>query len=214
MADASPYETITIFISFICCSPVTWWPSATVPWSACCPGRYCQTCPLRQLWWKPPYNPRKAIIRSAIIPGWGRAYNKIPETSARLWCARYNKQPSSSVTSANIRMQRARVYPWPPMEPFERWTDQTTLLCSQRPTGTHKSVFLQTRFGKCRLLRALFPRIQGLNVADAAVDAHLKSFDVSDNSVCSSKPFYHPATGSTGLNLVFNLGQAKGNSTH
>ena len=25
---------------------------------------------------KPPYNPRKAIIRSAIIPGWGQAYNK------------------------------------------------------------------------------------------------------------------------------------------
>ncbi|MBL0255265.1 MAG: hypothetical protein IPQ27_09985 [Chitinophagaceae bacterium] len=47
----------------------------------------------------------------------------------------------------------------------------------------------------------------GVNVADAAVDAHLKTFDVSDDLSLQIKPGYSPMAGTNGISLVLKLGR-------
>lgn len=49
----------------------------------------------------------------------------------------------------------------------------------------------------------------GLNVADAAVDAHLKTFDVTDNLSLQFKAGYSPMAKTNGVSLYLNLGQSK-----
>ena len=45
----------------------------------------------------------------------------------------------------------------------------------------------------------------GLNVVDAAVDAHLKMFDVNDNLSLHIKPGYSPLANTNGLSLVLRI---------
>jgi hypothetical protein len=45
----------------------------------------------------------------------------------------------------------------------------------------------------------------GINVVDATVDAHLKSFDVSDNISFRVKPGYDPNANTAGISLVFTF---------
>lgn len=52
----------------------------------------------------------------------------------------------------------------------------------------------------------------GLNIVDAAVDGHLKSFDVSENLTMQVNPYIQPALGNGGIQLVFNLGNNKKNT--
>ena len=47
----------------------------------------------------------------------------------------------------------------------------------------------------------------GLNVADAAVDAHLKTFDVSNDLSLQIKAGYSPMARTSGMSLVLNLGR-------
>ena len=49
----------------------------------------------------------------------------------------------------------------------------------------------------------------GLNVVDAAVDAHLKTFDVGDNLSLQIKPGYSPMANTNGISLVLNIGKRK-----
>lgn len=46
----------------------------------------------------------------------------------------------------------------------------------------------------------------GLNVVDAAVDAHLKTFDVSNDLSLEIKPGYSPMAQTNGISLVVNIG--------
>jgi hypothetical protein len=46
-----------------------------------------------------------------------------------------------------------------------------------------------------------------LNVADAAVDAHLKTFDVSDDLSLRIKPGFSPLARTTGISLVLAIGK-------
>ena len=50
-----------------------------------------------------------------------------------------------------------------------------------------------------------FVLVWGLNVADAAVDAHLKSFDVSDDLSIQFKAGYSPMARTNGLSLVMTI---------
>ncbi len=53
----------------------------------------------------------------------------------------------------------------------------------------------------------LFIVMWGLNVVDATVDAHLKSFDVSPGLSLKIKPGHSEMAGTNGLSLVLNLGR-------
>ena len=45
----------------------------------------------------------------------------------------------------------------------------------------------------------------GLNVVDAAVDAHLKAFDISPDLSLKIKPNYNPLAKAAGVSFVFNF---------
>ena len=47
----------------------------------------------------------------------------------------------------------------------------------------------------------------GLNVADAAVDAHLKTFDVSNDLSLQLKPGYSQLANTNGISLVLKIGK-------
>jgi hypothetical protein len=49
----------------------------------------------------------------------------------------------------------------------------------------------------------------GLNVMDATVDAHLKTFDVNDDLSLHLKTGYSPIANTHGISLVLPLGKSK-----
>ena len=51
----------------------------------------------------------------------------------------------------------------------------------------------------------VFILLWGLNVVDAAVDAHLMSFDVSPDLSLRLKPGYSPMAGTNGISLVLSI---------
>ncbi|MBK8497171.1 MAG: hypothetical protein IPL50_20850 [Chitinophagaceae bacterium] len=53
----------------------------------------------------------------------------------------------------------------------------------------------------------IFILFWGLNVVDATVDAHLKTFDVSDDLSLQIKPVYSQLANTNGISLVLNIGK-------
>jgi hypothetical protein len=53
----------------------------------------------------------------------------------------------------------------------------------------------------------VFLLLWGLNVVDATVDAHLRSFDVSPDLSLQFKPGYSEMAGTSGLSLVLRIGK-------
>ena len=126
------------------------------------------------------FNPRKAIIRSAIIPGWGQATNKkywkIPIVYGALGTTGYlffrnfgqykDARAAYRLITDNDPGNDSQI-----KEPYYSVRSQP-----QRILFFKNSV--RQNMDYCVLF---FIGIWGLNVADAAVDAHLKNFDISDD---------------------------------
>lgn len=52
-----------------------------------------------------------------------------------------------------------------------------------------------------------FILVWGLNVVDAAVDGHLRDFNISDDLSIQLKPGYMPIANTTGIGIVLNIGK-------
>ena len=138
---------------------------------------------------------RKAVIRSAILPGWGQIYNK-----------KYWKLPlvyGALGVTAYIFLDNIQVYK------DSRFAYKAKYQAS-KPNATAadsvlyfriKEEYLPYSLESLRQNRDQFRRyidysvlffvfFWGLNVVDAAVDAHLKSFDVSDDLSLRIRPGY------------------------
>lgn len=151
------------------------------------------------------HSPRKAIIRSAILPGWGQIYNKkywkLPLVYGALgttayvfidnistyrelrfaYRARFEATPQGGGDSTNFRKLASR-YTVIPMESIRNGRDQFR------------------RYIDYSVLFFVF--FWGLNVVDAAVDGHLKSFDVSPELSLRIKPGYSEMAGTKGISIV------------
>jgi hypothetical protein len=155
------------------------------------------------------YEPRKAAIYSAIVPGLGQIYNKkywkVPIVYAAVGIPIYtffdNKRwynrtryALAVVTSPN----------------FPNNTDSIDNVHSQlQPLvkGGQASSILNYRneFRKNMDYSILFTLLfWGLNVVDATVDAHLKGFNVNDNLTMQVKPVIL-STQSIGVSVVFKF---------
>ena len=158
------------------------------------------------------HSPKKAAIRSAIIPGWGQIYNK-----------RYWKLPiiygalgiSGSVFVYNLKNYRDF-----------RFTYKAMYEAQPRPDGNGGTIpgdstnyrlirpeFLALGINAVRTYRDEFRRnidysvlffvvLWGLNVVDATVDAHLRTFDVTPDLGFRFKFGRSEMAGTTGLSLV------------
>jgi hypothetical protein len=160
------------------------------------------------------YNPGKAAIRSAILPGWGQAYNKkywkIPivygalGTTAAIfffnlqtykdtrlaYTIKYNMSLPTATAADSARFDEIPVY----LQPIS-----TGSLRAYRDSY-RRDIDYSILF---------FVLFWGLNVVDAAVDAHLKSFDVSPDLSLRFKPGYSPMANTTGMSFVVHIGQKK-----
>jgi hypothetical protein len=152
------------------------------------------------------YNPSKAALRSAIIPGWGQVYNK-----------KYWKVPiiyGGLGISAGVFFYNLQTYQDTRMAYTIRVTEDTARYDEipdyLQPISTESLRYYRDSYRQAMDYSILiFLLVWGLNVVDAAVDAHLKGFDVSPDLSLKFKPYYSPGAGTTGLTMVMNIGKTK-----
>ena len=153
------------------------------------------------------HSPRKAIIRSAIIPGWGQIYNKkywkLPLVYGALGATAY-------VFFDNLQVYRDSRFAYKAKYkaslPADRGRDSTDyfkvkpeyLVYSLESLRANRNQF--RKYIDYSVLFFVF--FWGLNVVDAAVDAHLKSFDVSPDLSFKIKPGYSEMAGTKGISLI------------
>lgn len=150
------------------------------------------------------FNPHTATIRSAILPGLGQIYNK-----------KYWKVPivyGALGTTAAIYLYNINTY---------RALRQAYIYITDKDTSN--DVLIDRRFSNLsptaiRSYRDSFRQnidyavlffllFWGLNVVDAAVDAHLKAFDVNDNLSLQIKPGHSSMANTNGISLILNIGK-------
>ncbi len=159
---------------------------------------------------KPKHNHRLATKRSALIPGWGQAYNKeywkIPVVYGALAIPTvtffYNNTWYKRTKTAYDLVFKASA-------PGATIDDTTNLQNIDPRLKGFSLSSLQTfrnSFRKDRDYSVLwFVVVWGLNVVDATVFGHLKNFDVSDDLSMQVNPMINPINNSKGISLVFNL---------
>lgn len=148
------------------------------------------------------FNPRTATIRSAILPGWGQAYNKkywkIPIVYGALGVSAgvffFNLKTYRQLRDAVILRQDTI-----PGNDSEIAPDLQQL-------NTSSLIFYRNAYRQNIDYSVLaFLVIWGLNVVDATVDAHLKAFDVSPDLTMKIRPQFRFETGTASLGLVFGF---------
>ncbi len=146
------------------------------------------------------HNPKIATFRSAVIPGWGQAYNKkywkIPIVYGALgstaYIFAYNLKTYKSLKQAYIYLRDT--FPDNDALIEERFQQLSPESIRSYRTSFRQNIDYSVLF---------FLLFWGLNVVDATVDAHLKSFDVSNDISIKLKPTISNAM--PGLSLVFTL---------
>ena len=152
------------------------------------------------------YNPRIATYRSAILPGWGQVTNKkywkVPIVYAALGITTYiffdNIKTYNDARRAYanaIDGDQTNNYLVP--QPYFTIIDQPERIKTFR-NQVRQNIDYTVLF---------FIIFWGLNVVDATVDAHLKTFDVSDDLSLQVKPGYSQLAGTSGISLVLNIGR-------
>ncbi len=155
------------------------------------------------------HSPKKAAIRSAILPGLGQIYNKkywkLPIIYGALGtCAgvfffnlgSYQDTKFAYRVKYNMRVNRTDSALFPRIK--------RTL----QPLSEESLRFYRNQYRRDIDYSALiFLLLWGLNVVDASVDAHLKSFDVSPDLSLQFKPGYSDIAKTNGLSLVLKIGK-------
>ncbi len=154
------------------------------------------------------YNPGIAIRRSAILPGWGqytnKKYWKIPLVYAGIGIPVYLftknlKQYKEAKSAFNLATDGDPSNDNLIVEPYYSVRMQPDKIRVFR-NAVRQNVDYSVLF---------FIIFWGLNVADAAVDANLKTFDVSDDLSLQLKGGYSPLANTNGVSIVLNIRKRK-----
>lgn len=153
--------------------------------------------------------PRKVALRSAILPGWGQATNKkywkIPIVYAALGITSYVFFDNIGVYREYRFAYAARIKA---QAPAYDSTDYNTLDQLYKVISPESIRAGRDEFRKYIDYSVLvFVLFWGLNVVDAAVDGHLKSFDISPDLSMKIKPVINPYLRTAGVGLVFTIGK-------
>jgi len=155
------------------------------------------------------HSPQRAAVLSACVPGLGQIYNKkywkLPIVYAGLGtCAGfffYNVNEYNDARKAYQNKLDGNPFNDNDMPAKFRPVDPESV--RQYRNGVRQYVdYSVLAFFVC----------WGLNVVDAAVDAHLKSFDLGDNLSMHINPYMQPANGSSGIQILFDFGRKKNQS--
>jgi hypothetical protein len=155
------------------------------------------------------HSPGKAALRSAILPGLGQIYNK-----------KYWKLPivygglgiTGAIFARNLRLYRETRFAFRVKYNMRVYHTDSALASQIKPNlvplGEESLKFYRGQFRRDIDYSALiFLLLWGLNVVDAAVDAHLKPFDVSPDLSIQFRPGHSEMAGTNGLSLVFRIGK-------
>ncbi|MGC4034683.1 MAG: DUF5683 domain-containing protein [Chitinophagaceae bacterium] len=163
------------------------------------------------------YVPRKAAIRSAILPGWGQVYNKkywkLPIVYGALGVTAYiffnNLSTYKELKTAYAVKYALSINPYNTagIVPYPYAMPDSSAYFKLGPQ------FQVASLGSLRQNRDEFRKnidysvlvfilFWGLNVVDATVDAHLKGFDVSPDLSFKIRPYIAPTGNSFGISLV------------
>jgi hypothetical protein len=155
------------------------------------------------------HSPKKAALRSAILPGLGQIYNKkywkLPIIYGALGTCTgiffYNLGNYKDTRFAYRVKYNMRV----------NGTDSalfSQIKSKLKPLDEESLRYYRNQFRRDIDYSALFfILLWGLNVADATVDAHLKSFDVSPELSLQFKPGYSELARTNGLSIVMKIGK-------
>jgi hypothetical protein len=155
------------------------------------------------------HSPKKAAIRSAILPGLGQIYNK-----------KYWKLPivygalgtCGAIFFYNLNNYKDTRFAYR-VKYNMQYNHTDTALFSQirqnlKPLDIESLKYYRNSFRRDIDYSALFfLLLWGLNVVDATVDAHLKGFDVSPDLSFRFKPGYSDMARTSGLSLVVKIGK-------
>lgn len=149
------------------------------------------------------HSPRKAAIRSAIIPGWGQVYNKkywkVPIVYAALGTSAY-------IFVDNLNWYKK--YRFAFLVARTNAQDSFNLVDPRLLPLVQRGQAEDLRYGRDEFRRYVdysvvaFVLLWGLNVVDATVDAHLKGFDVSPDLSFRIKTGYSELGNTHGVSLV------------
>jgi hypothetical protein len=154
------------------------------------------------------YSPKVAAFRSAVLPGLGQIYNK-----------KYWKLPivygalgvSAGVFVYNLSWYKRTKYAYKVLATqdvanYDKVHPQLRRLVDGGQLETIK--YYRDEYRRDIDYSAVFfVLIWGLNVVDAAVDAHLKAFDVSPDLSFRFKAGKSEMAGTHGMSLVMNIGK-------
>ena len=155
------------------------------------------------------HTPKKAALRSAIVPGLGQIYNKkywkLPIIYGALGTCTgiffYNLGNYKDTRFAYRVKYNMRV----------NGTDSalfSQIKSKLKPLDEESLRYYRNQFRRDIDYSALFfILLWGLNVVDATVDAHLKSFDVSPELSLQFKPGYSELARTNGLSIVMKIGK-------
>jgi hypothetical protein len=161
------------------------------------------------------HSPRKAAIRSAIIPGWGQIYNKkywkLPIVYGALGTTAgvfiFNLKTYKDLRFAYAAKYKASL----PASQGRDSTDYFKIKSEYLPISQESLRFNRDQFRRNIDYTVLvFVALWGLNVMDATVDAHLKSFNVSPDLSLKIKPGHSEMANTNGLSFVFTIGKNAG----
>jgi len=155
------------------------------------------------------HSPKKAAMLSAIFPGLGQIYNKkywkLPIVYGALGTCGvvffYNLKNYKDTKFAyrvkyNMRVNHTDSTLFPQIEP------------KLKPLSEESLRFYRNQFRRdIDYSTLVFILLWGLNVVDATVDAHLKSFDVSPELSLRLKAGFSEIAQTNGLSLVLKIGK-------
>lgn len=153
----------------------------------------------------PHHIPSRATRRSALIPGWGQAYNKqywkiplvyallaVPASTYVYNTDMYNK--TKFAYDARFKATMGDVSDIPQIDP-------TLKNLSLGSLQSYRNIFRKDKDYSIMW----FILAWGINVVDATVSGHLKEFDVSNNLSLRIEPYSQPLLRQSGLSLQLHL---------
>ena len=153
--------------------------------------------------------PKKAALKSALVPGLGQSYNKkiwkVPivygalGTSGAIFFYNLNNYQDTRFAyrvKYNMRVNRTDSALFSQIKP------------NLQPLPEESLKYYRNQFRRDIDYSVLFFIVLwGLNVVDAAVDAHLKSFDVGNDLSLRIAPGYSETAATHGLSLRLTIGK-------
>jgi uncharacterized protein DUF5683 len=153
---------------------------------------------------KKKFKPGTAALRSAILPGWGQAYNKkywkIPIVYAALGI-------TAAVFKSNIKDYKAVRFAYSALirkdTADQKKVDKRLIPFVEANASSSLRNYRDEIRKNIDYSVLVFLLFWGLNVIDATVDAHLKGFDVSNDLSLKIKPAFQVENPGVGISLVF-----------